>query len=297
MIILMKKDFRIVSLCPSNTEILAALGLIPWVVGIDNYSDYPKEELLDVQKLGPDLHIDMAKLVSLHPDLTLASLSVPGMERVVEQLQETGVNHIVLSPHRLDEIFTDMRTVAKACGDFVHKDDINRVIATYEKRVSIIREATKAVPYRPTLYFEWWANPIFSPARENWLTEISELAGARNLFAELEGSQYRGDGSEILSADPDYFFAVWTGIAQGKVPIKKIKQRPGWSNLKAFADKHFFVLSEGLYCRPSPRLIDGLEQLVTLIHPEIAHELGLCKPEAYAPIRGWDEIWLGGETE
>jgi iron complex transport system substrate-binding protein len=293
----MKKTLRIVSLCPSNTEILAALGLMPWLVGVDNYSDYPDEELKNVQRLGPDLNIDMQKLISLHPDLTVASLSVPGMERVVEELKETGVNHIVLSPHRLNEIFADMRTVAKACGEFVDFEALNNTIAAYEKRVSNIRQATETVKIRPKLYFEWWAKPIFSPARQNWLTEISELAGAQNIFADIEGHQYKGDGAEVFTHNPDYFFAVWTGISQNKVPVSKIKSRPGWSELKAFTDERFFILSEGLYCRPSPRLIDGLEQLVGLIHPELAQKLGLRKPESYAPIRDFNGEWLGGITE
>ncbi len=291
----MKKPFRIASLCPSNTELIDALGLIPNLVGVDNYSDYPQKQLSRLPRLGPDLHINMEKLLSLQPDLTLASLSVPGMERVVEQLKNTGLKYIVLSPHRLDEIFDDMRTVAKHCQDFAPIDDIEQKIKGYEKQVSTIRQATKSCAYKPKLYFEWWANPIFSPARRNWLTEISELAGAENLFADIDDDKYKGDWTEVLRRNPDYFFAVWTGIPQSKVPVQKIKQRPGWLGRQAFAADRLFILSEGLYCRPSVRLIDGLLQLVSLIHPDIANSLGLERPEKYGRVRTWNGEWLGGE--
>ena len=71
---------RVVSICPSNTEIIAYLGKTDWLVGVDNYSDWPAS-VLDLPKLGPDLSIDMDKVAACQPDLVLASLSVPGMEK------------------------------------------------------------------------------------------------------------------------------------------------------------------------------------------------------------------------
>ena len=84
-------SMRIASLTPSNTEIVHALGLVNQLVGVDNYSDYPVKELLNVPRLGPDLQINMDDLVAVKPDLVLASLSVPGMEKVVEDIKQTGI--------------------------------------------------------------------------------------------------------------------------------------------------------------------------------------------------------------
>ncbi len=289
----MNKPLRIASLCPSNTEILAALGLLPYLVGVDNYSDYPSSGLQNVPRLGPDLQINMDKLKSLNPDLTIASLSVPGMDRIVNQLQETGISHIVLSPHRFNDIFAEMRSVAAACQPFVNRRHLEEIIASYEKRVARIATVTAQCLPQPRLYWEWWGNPIFSPAKGNWLTELSELAGAQNIFATVEGDQIRDDGTQVVVANPDYFLAVWTGIAQQKVPLEKIKNRPGWSSLQSFREGRFFILSEGLYCRPSPRLVDGLEQLALLIHPEIKPIFELGEPESYSPVRTWTGRWLG----
>lgn len=284
---------RIASICPSNTEILCALGLADCLVGVDLYSDYPPEAVRTLPRLGPDLTIDIDLLVSLQPDVTVCSLSVPGMERVVEAVRNAGLQAIVLSPRTLEDIFTDIETVGKAFYPYVPKATVDQVVSGLRNRVETVRRATSKLPHRPRLYWEWWPSPIFSPARDNWLTELSDIAGAANVFADAAGAQVQDDGSRVLAAQPDYVLAVWTGVAQHKVPLPKLVSRPGWESLAAIRDGRLYILAEGLYCRPSPRLVDGLEQLVGLIHPEVAKNLGLPNPEAYAPVRRSDGTWLG----
>jgi iron complex transport system substrate-binding protein len=285
---------RIASLCPSNTEILCAMGLGDCLVGVDLYSDYPPDVVHAVPKLGPDLDIDIERLRDLHPDLTVCSLSVPGMERVVEAVRNAGLPHVVLSPHTLEDIWQDMRAVADALDGVVPQVELETVITALQRRVENIATQTKDCPYRPRLYWEWWPNPVFSPAQSNWLTEISFLAGCVNIFADLEGDQVKDDGQRVVAANPDYILAVWTGVPQHKVPLQKIVSRKSWASVPAMRNRRIFILSEGLYCRPSPRLIDGLEQLVGIVHPDIARSLQLPSPASYGPVRTWDGSWLEG---
>jgi iron complex transport system substrate-binding protein len=292
----MQSKPRIVSLCPSNTELVHALGLSDCLVGVDNYSDYPVDTLKALPRLGPDLNIDMDKVVALKPDLTIASLSVPGMEHVVAQLTATGLPHVVLSPHSIEDIYDDMHTLTEALSVVGTTSRCLHVVQSLRSRVERIQSATRHLTVRPKLYWEWWPSPVFSPAEHNWLTEVSQIAGADNLFADCEGDQVQDDGSLVLSRQPDYFLAVWTGVPQQKVPFKKILSRDGWDTLPAIRQHRLYILSEGLYCRPSPRLIDGLEQLVGLLYPEIASDLGLQSVERYAPVRDIHENWLGGIT-
>lgn len=281
----MKSRPRIVSLCPSNTELVHALELLDCLVGVDNYSDYPSEVTRQLPKLGPDLNIDMEMVSALKPDLVLASLSVPGMEKVVDAVAASGLPYLVLSPHNLSEIYQDLTSVSDWLEDPVQRRRTERLIQSLKDRVERVQSTTQSLAERPTLYWEWWPSPVFSPAKENWLTEISHLAGAVNLFASEPGSQVQDDGHRVISGNPDYFFAVWTGVPQDKVPIHKLIHRPGWDKITALAKNQVYILSEGLYCRPSPRLIDGLEQLTSLIHPEMASVLALRKLTDYAPVR------------
>jgi iron complex transport system substrate-binding protein len=287
---------RIASLCPSNTEILCAMGLGDCLVGVDLYSDYPPDVVRALPKLGPDLNIDIERLCNLKPDLTVCSLSVPGMERVVESVRSAGLPYIVLSPHGISDIWQDMRLVADALDGAVPQDVLETVISSLQRRVANIAKQTQTCEDRPKLYWEWWPNPVFSPAQSNWLTEISFLAGCVNIFADAEGDQVKDDGSRVIAANPDYVLAVWTGVPQHKVPLQKILSRQTWSSVPAMRNHQIYVLSEGLYCRPSPRLIDGLEQLVGIVHPDIARTLQLPSPASYGPVRTWDGSWLDGIT-
>ena len=286
---------RIVSLCPSNTEILHALNLLDHVVAIDNYSDWPASQLTDKIRLGPDLHIDVEQLMALKPDFVLASLSVPGMDKVVEQLEATRIPQLTLSP----KTFTDMQNDIRAVGAYVRENlhlsvDETAVCESLFQRIERVRALTAQVTQRPSLYFEWWPKPVFSPAKDNWLTEMSQLAGGINIFGQHDGSQVKTDDSDVVSKNPDFYLGVWTGVPQKNVPIQKIRARFEHEQSDvSFLHKHrFYILNEGLYCRPSPRLVDGLEQLVALIHPDIAHRLTLPHPTTYAPVRKLDGAWL-----
>jgi iron complex transport system substrate-binding protein len=277
---------RIVSLCPSNTESVCALGLADALVGVDLYSDWPPDVVQHLPRVGPDLQIDVEKVKSLRPHLVLASLSVPGMERVVEAVHDAGLPVLVLNPTSLEEMLSSLGQIAQAAADLGRPVDVESVQSGLRQRIQRVAQRTRDCAARPKLYWEWWPNPIFSPARDNWLTELSRIAGGHNVFADERGSGLRDPtGERVIESEPDFIFAVWTGIPQHKVPLLKIARRPGWGRLTAVANRHVYALSESLFCRPSPRLVDGLEQLIRLIHPEIADDLQLPPAEAYAPVR------------
>ncbi|EJL40698.1 cobalamin-binding protein [Brevibacillus agri] len=253
---------RIVSICPSNTEILYYLGLHEHVVGLDDHSDWPPE-WQHLPRVGPDLSIDMERVVALQPDLVVASLSVPGMEKNVEALRERGIPHIVLNPSRIGEIAADIRLVGEATG--FHKQ-AEQLAASFDERIESIRQQTAAFSRRPKLYWEWWPNPIYTPGRENWLTDVSEIAGAVNVFADFPVANVKATREMVQERDPDHICVVWCGIELRRIKPETITSRPEWSDMTAIRQGQVHLLEEGLYCRPSPRILDGLEQLVKLIH-------------------------------
>lgn len=255
---------RIVSICPSNTEILSFLGLDHLLVGIDDYSDWPKT-ITDLPRCGPDLEIDIEKVKSLRPDLVLASLSVPGMERNVEQLQRAGLPHLVLNPKSITDISNDLRQVGKAVG----VPERGEFVATlFEQRMQDIncRIPARQSPLR--LYWEWWPKPVFTPGKRNWLTELSQLAGAVNIFSDLNRDSVQTDWHDVATRDPDYTLIVWTGIDIRRIRKEMIVSRPPWQGLRLAQAERIHILEEGWYCRPSPRLLTGLEHLVHLLYPD-----------------------------
>ncbi len=255
---------RIVSICPSNTEILYYLGLGDQVVGLDDHSDWP-EEWQHLPKVGPDLTIDLDRVAALKPDLVVASLSVPGMEANVEALQARGMPHIVLNPSRIKDIAADIRLVGEATG--VHKR-AEQLAAHFDERIETIRQQAAQYTYKPKLYWEWWPNPIYTPGGENWLTDVSEIAGAINVFRDYPVANVKATREMVGQRDPDHICVVWCGIELRRIKPAMITERPEWQEMTAIRCNQVHLLEEGLYCRPSPRILDGLEKLVTLIHPE-----------------------------
>ncbi|GAX91573.1 ABC transporter substrate-binding protein [Effusibacillus lacus] len=255
---------RIISICPSNTEILFFLGLMDQVVAIDDYSDWPVPETGKLPKLGPDLNIDMDKLESFRPDLVIASLSVPGMEKNVQRLAERGIPHIVLNPKTIEDIYANIRLVAAHTSSEAKAEEL---IASLRLRVDRVKEKAGKRSYTPRLYWEWWPRPYISPARDTWLTQISELAGGVNIFADHPGDRFLTQtGEEIVERRPDFIMAVWPGVKPDKIDRGKILSRAGWEQVPAIRNNRIHVLEERLYCRPSPLLIEGLEELAGILH-------------------------------
>jgi iron complex transport system substrate-binding protein len=252
---------RIVSICPSNTEILVDLGLLDKIVGVDNYSDWP-EEVRNLPQLGSDLDIDMDKVKALEPDLVVASLSVPGMEKNIERLEEYGLPYIVLNPKTMDEIPNDIRKLGEALGI---KEKAEELAKIFETEMAYFRKKYAKPKNPPKLYWEWWPKPIFTPGQYNWLTDVSHLVGGVNVFADQPIDNVQTDFETVAARDPDYVFAVWCGVEAKRVKPEMLSNRMEWKEMKAVKNGKVFVLEEGLYCRPSPRLLQGLRELEQLI--------------------------------
>jgi len=255
---------RIVSICPSNTEILYFLGLGEQVVGLDDHSDWPAE-WQHLPRVGPDLTIDMDRVAALSPDLVVASLSVPGMEANVEALKARGIPHIVLNPSLITDIVADIRLVGEATNTRLQAEQL---ASRFAERVEIIRQQTSQVATKPKLYWEWWPNPIYTPGQENWLTDVSDIAGAVNVFSDYSAANVKATREMVRQRDPDHICVVWCGIELARIKPAMITERPEWQDMTAIRQGSVHLLEEGLYCRPSPRILDGLEQLVALIHPQ-----------------------------
>ncbi|MBA4493763.1 cobalamin-binding protein [Paenactinomyces guangxiensis] len=256
---------RIVSICPSNTELLYFLGLDEQVVGLDDYSDWPPE--WDGRpRLGPDLDIDIEKVKSLRPDLVIASLSVPGMEKNIERLKQTGLQYIVLNPKSIPEIADDILLLGEALG---LKEHARRVAQQFTDELRQIQAhiPSGAPPVR--LYWEWWPKPVFTPGRKNWLTDVSRIVGAVNIFEDMERKSVQSDWGEVAARNPDLALIVWTGVPLRRVKKELITSRPEWEGKPFARDSSVHILEEGWYCRPSPRLLTGIKFLAHLLYPSI----------------------------
>lgn len=255
---------KLISLCPSNTELCTYLGIEDQLIAIDDYSDWP-DSIQHLPKVGPDLSINIDLVESLKPDLVLASLSVPGMEKNIEALKKRKIPYIIFNPQSLEDIAQDLLTL----GEAVQVQE--KAALQADKFRSTIRQykmVADSIDHPPSLYWEWWPNPLFSPGGVNWLTEISRLAGGYNLFEEVDMASIQVPSEEVLEKDPDHICLAWVGVPLHKVNPELIKKRKGWSEMKAVQNHAIHIMEEPLFCRPSPRLLDGLSKLARTLHPK-----------------------------
>lgn len=258
---------RIISICPSNTEILHYLGAKEHVVGIDDFSDFPSD-YADLPRLGSDLTINMDRVMELKPDLVIASLSVPGMEKNIAQLEARSIPHITLNPKSWNNILKDVLLV----GSYIHKEQEAQALVTHLKQtVENIRTHMPSHSSTPRLYWEWWPKPVFTPGKGNWLTELSKLVGAYNIFADSPQESVQTDWHNVVSRCPDWVMVVWTGIEQHRIKKEMFINRPDWKNTPLSNPERIQICEEGWFCRPSPRLLVGIKHLAHLLAPSHFH--------------------------
>src|SRR5699024_8257332 len=164
---------KIASLCPSNTELLDFMGLTSNLIAVDDNSDYPPA-INKLARLGPDLNIDIDTLEALEPDLIVASLTVPGMEKNITRLSERGLPYIILNPSSFENIGENIIKVGTAINN---ETLAKNAYHHYQTLLEECRNEALQIQEKTKVYWEWWPRPVFTPGGTNWLTELSELVG------------------------------------------------------------------------------------------------------------------------
>lgn len=272
---------RIVSLCPSNTDIVFALGVEHMLVGVDRWSlgDATLAKRLaagagHVADVGTDLRVDTDTIAKLAPDLVLASLSVPGMEANIAALDEHELPYIIVDGHDIAGIGRGMQQVADALGvpdkgralvDAFHSDiaTIRTEAATARARFGH-RGDEHLLPRR--VVWEWWPNPVIVAGRNSWIDDFFEILGVENVFSDLEKESSPVETTAVLERMPDTVCACWCGTLEPRMTVAKIARRPGWNGLPAVKARRVFLLPEKLYGRPGPHLAAGLRELYELFY-------------------------------
>jgi iron complex transport system substrate-binding protein len=256
---------RIVSLAPSNTEILFALGAGNQVVGRDSFSDYPAEALQIKDVGGGFGNLDTETIVALQPDLVLASpLTAPEQ---VQGLRDLGLTVFVLpNPLQFDDLYVNLINVGTLTG---RSQEAERLVAQLKQRVQSVEEKLVGIDQRPLVFYEidgtdpnapWTAGP------NTFIDMLITKAGGLNFGHELQGEWVQVSLEEILRRDPDLILlgdAIWGGVT-----VESVVARPGWSELSAVKNQRVYPFDDNIVSRPGPRLVDGLEALAKLFHPD-----------------------------
>lgn len=258
-----RRPERIISIAPSNTEILFAIGAGDQVVGIDSFSDYP-EEALDLPRLGGVTDPDFEMMASLQPDL---ALSIGGTDQIVEKLRELGVPVLVLQPETMDELYDTIVRAGLATG---HREEAEQIVQDMQQRVAAITAKTDALSddERPGVFYVMWPDPLMTAGPGSFIHDLITLAGGRNIAADAPTAFAEFSHEQVVSRNPDVILVPGPWQAEEADRIKR-GDYPGWTGLSAVTSDRVHVVTENHVTRPGPRLIEGLEQFARLFHPEL----------------------------
>ena len=254
---------RIISLAPSNTEILYAIGAGEQVVGRDDFSDYPKEAQ-QVKSVGGNPY-NMEEIVALKPDLVLlAEINTP---ELASQLKSLGITvYYLKNPTDFSGLYQNIETVGQLSG---RTQQAKELTASLSKRVDAVTTKLTPVNDKPVVYYEldasdpakpWTAGPgtfidmLLTQAKAQNFTVVS---GVTDPYPQISIEQ-------IVKVDPD---VIILGDAAWGVTVESVGQRPGWQTLNAVTNNAVVPFDDNLVSRPGPRLVDALEQLAALLHP------------------------------
>jgi iron complex transport system substrate-binding protein len=257
---------RVVSLAPSNTEILFAVGASAQVVGRDETSDYPTEAL-SLPTIGGWSGFSTEAIVALQPDLVLAQGGGFNSPELVASLEGLGLTVFVLpNPPTIEAMYTNLVTVGVLTG---HEGDATILIEILKERVALVDEKIQPISYGPTVFYELDASEPtkpFTAGPGSFVDLLITRAGGINIGAGLQGQWAQISLEQLVVANPAII--ILGDAAYGETPAK-VAQRPGWGTLTAIQNGQVFPFDDNLISRPGPRLVDGLESMAKLLHPGV----------------------------
>ena len=287
---------RILSLIPSSTEIVCALGFENQLIGRSHECDFPSS----VQKLssctapkfkveGTSAEIDQRvksilknalsvyqidekKLQQMQPDIIITqarcevcAVSLKGVENAVCEWVESRPQIVSLEPNQLSDIWKDFINIAEALGV---KEQGHELVSQLKQRMNKIAQKTITFPQKPTVVCIEWIEPLMSAG--NWMPELIEMGGGINLFGVAGEQSPWMTWEQLLEANPDVILVMPCGfnLARSKAEMSSLSQKPEWSQLNAVQNQQVYLTDGNQYFnRPGPRLVESLEIIAEILHP------------------------------
>jgi len=254
---------RVVSLAPSITEIIFAVGAGPLLVGDTKYCNYPPEADA-LPKIGgfSANTISVESIVALKPDLVIGG-SV-AQASVAEALTKLNIPTLVFDPKTFEEVYSNIEKVGLVTG---HADAATAVVKKMQDRVAAVQQRVAGVPAdkRPTVFYEVFDAPLMTAGPGTFIGQMLGLVGATSIFADAKEDYPQVSAEAIVSRDP----AVIVGPSShgDKLTPDQVAARPGWDKIRAVRDKRIALIDGDMVSRPGPRLADALEALANALYP------------------------------
>lgn len=254
---------RIISLAPSNTEILYALGLGERVVGVTENCDYPAEAA-QVEKVGGFQGPNMEKIIAAQPDLILAD-SLSGKE-TVEQLAAAGLAVIAVRSDNLQHLFSNIKLIGQATEAAAAAEEL---VSDLEARLQVVADKIKAVSEgdRAQVFYEVWHDDLMSCGPNTFLAGIIKSAGGINVMDDATSDWPLVNLETLITKNPQVII-----LGHGGQTPAEVLQRSTWKTMDAVKNNRIYALNPDIWNRPGPRVLDAVEELARILYPSLFNE-------------------------
>jgi iron complex transport system substrate-binding protein len=255
---------RIVSLAPSNTEVLFAVGAGDQVVGVTEYCNYPPE-VQNLEQVGgfSAKTISVEKIVALEPDLVLSVGEI--QQPVIEALEQVNITVVALDPDTFDDVYASVGLVGRLSG---HEEEAAQVMVEMKDLVAFVTERIATIPQEERLrvYWEVFDEPRMTAGPSTFQGQLIELAGGINIFADVTENYPQINDEEVIERNPAVIMGADT--MGDKLTIDRVAQRSGWDQVDAVQNGRIHLFDGDMVSRAGPRLVQALEAMAKALYPD-----------------------------
>jgi iron complex transport system substrate-binding protein len=263
-IVISKVPERIVSLSPSTTELLFALGLGSKIVGATKHCDYPAEALA-IPRVGSGTleGISREAILDVQPDLILCKWD--NHQPLVETFEKLGIPIVGLGPERLEELFDEARLLGRITGQ---NEQADRLVDSMKSKLAMLLQRVESINDDKQLrvFYEVWDKPLMTAGPQSFIGELLQLARCKNIFDDVTLRYPKVSMEALIDRDPEVILCPTT---HGRpVEIPGVLQRAGWESISAIRSKRVYLIDGDQVSRCGPRLLDALSQMMDAVYPE-----------------------------
>jgi iron complex transport system substrate-binding protein len=253
---------RIVSLAPSETEVLFALGLDEQVAGVSDLDDYP-EAVKDKPRMG-GFQVNVEAIVAAQPDLIVAASLIDAA--TVKSLTDMGMKVLQSNPKTIDEVMEHIQTIGEITN---HQSEATEVIGKMKQEVQLVTDAVGSLSedQKQKVYIEF--SPGWTVGKGEFMDEMITLSGGINVASDVQGWSEINE-EQIIQANPDVILYAKSVIDENNKTLAEIiKGRSGWDQITAVKENRIIALDDNLLSRTGPRVTQGLIEVAKAIHPDL----------------------------
>ena len=258
---------RLVTMAPSITEIVYVLEQQHRLKGVSMFSDFPPEAS-QISKIGSYVHLDLERIIALNPDLCIA-VKDGNPRKTVMRLEELDIPVYAVNPVNLNSVMESVLEIGILLNATIKAKTI---VKNMSLRIQAVKSLIHNTSQRPLVFFQIGVSPIVSAGTGTFIDEFIDLAGGRNIASGM-GQYPRFSREQVIALKPDIIIISSMARANPELFEKAKQQWNLWPDIPAVRNNRIYIVDSNIFDRPGPRMVDGLELLAEMLHPDIFRKL------------------------